>query len=104
MLIYPKFITLYLTEQNIYGKKITMINEFPFVMYNPVMEIVYETIDINIILSIDCRKCNSNVLFEEDFGIAYLYRLVEDSPSLYAKLALTLEGLQHYVDTIRNFN
>ena len=81
-----------------------MINEFPFVMYDPVMENVYATIDINIILTIDCRKCNSNVLFKEDFEIAYLYQLVEDSPSLYAELSLTPEGLQNYVDAIRNFN
>lgn len=81
-----------------------MNNEFQFTIYNPILEKIYVIIDTNIILNIDCTKCNSNILFEEDFEITYLYQLAEDSPSLYAELALTPNGLQDYVDTIRGFN
>lgn len=81
-----------------------MNNEFQFTLYNPISEKIYVIIDTNIILNIDCRKCDSNILFEDDFEITYLHQLAEDSPSLYAELALTPDGLQDYVDTIRNFN
>jgi hypothetical protein len=36
--------------------------------------------------------------------IAYLYRLAQDTPLLYAKLALKANGLQGYVDTMNEFN
>lgn len=50
-----------LMEQSIYGKERDMNNEFQFTIYNPILEKIYVIIDANIILSIDCRKCNSNV-------------------------------------------
>ena len=55
-------------------------------------------------LTISCEKCNSTVLFDTPDDIAYLYRLAQENPLLYAELACKLNGLQDYVDTMNQFN
>lgn len=58
----------------------------------------------NSVLVISCKEFNSAVIFEEPNDIVYLYRLAEDSPLTYAKLALRDNGLQDYVDAMNEFN
>ena len=55
-------------------------------------------------LIISCEKCNSAVLLDTPNDIAYLYRLAQESPLLYAELACKPNGLQEYVDTMNEFN
>ncbi len=55
-------------------------------------------------LTISCEKRNSAVLFDTPDDIAYLYRLAQENPLLYAELACKLNGLQDYVDTMNQFN
>ena len=56
------------------------------------------------ILVFRCKECNSSVIFDDSNDIVYLYRLAEESPLLYAKLALKGNGLQDYVDAMSEFN
>ena len=55
-------------------------------------------------LTISCEKCNSTVLLNTLDDIAYLYRLAQENPLLYAELACKPNGLQEYVDAINEFN
>ena len=55
-------------------------------------------------LTISCEKCNSAVLFDTPDDIAYLYRLAQENPLLYAELACKPNGLQDYVDTMNQLN
>ena len=55
-------------------------------------------------LIISCEKCNSFVLLDTPNDIAYLYRLAQESPLLYAEMACKPKGLQEYVDTMNEFN
>ena len=55
-------------------------------------------------LIISCEKCNSAVLLDTPDDIAYLYRLAQENPLLYAELACKPNGLQEYVDAINEFN
>ena len=55
-------------------------------------------------LTISCEKCNSTVLLNTPDDIAYLYRLAQENPLLYAELACKPNGLQEYVDAINEFN
>ena len=55
-------------------------------------------------LIISCEKCNSVVLLDTPDDIAYLYRLAQDNPLLYAELACKPNGLQDYVDAMNEFN
>lgn len=41
---------------------------------------------------------------DDPTDIVYLYRLAEETPLLYAKLALKENGLQDYVDAMNEFN
>ena len=50
------------------------------------------------------KECNSTVIFDAPNDIVYLYRLTEETPLLYAKLALKENGLQDYVDVMNEFN
>ena len=54
--------------------------------------------------TISCAECNSAVLLNTPDDIAYLYRLAQENPLLYAELACKLNGLQEYVDTMNEFN
>lgn len=73
-------------------------------MYNPVTDSIVVNTGENAILVIRCKECNSSVIFDEPNDIVYLYRLAEDSPLTYAKLALRENGLQDYVDAMNEFN
>lgn len=53
---------------------------------------------------INCQKYNSSVILENPDDIVYLYRLAQDTPLLYAELALKSDGLQGYVDAMNEFN
>ena len=53
---------------------------------------------------ISCQKYNSSVILENPDDIVYLYRLAQDTPLLYAELALKSDGLQGYVDAMNEFN
>ena len=53
---------------------------------------------------INCQKCNSSVILDNPDDIVYLYRLAQDAPLLYAKLALKENGLQDYVDAMNIIN
>ena len=55
-------------------------------------------------LTISCKKCNSSVLLDTPDDIAYLYRLAQESPLLYAELACKTNGLQEYVNAMNEFN
>ena len=80
------------------------IPNFLFGMYDPSTDSVIVNTGENSVLVIHCKECNSHVIFEEPNDIVYLYRLVEDSPLTYAKLALKDNGLQNYVDAMNEFN
>ena len=53
---------------------------------------------------INCEKCNSAVLLYTPDDIAYLYRLAQENPLLYAELACKPNGLQEYVNAMNQFN
>ena len=55
-------------------------------------------------LTISCEKCNSSVLLYTPDDIAYLYRLAQENPLLYAELACQPNGLQDYVNAMNEFN
>lgn len=73
-------------------------------MYNPATDTVIVNTGENSILVIRCKECNSCVIFNEPNDIVYLYRLAEDSPLTYAKLALKDNGLQDYADAMNEWN
>ena len=53
--------------------------------------------------SIVVKKYNS-VIFDDPSDVVYLYHLAEETPLLYAKLALKANGLQDYVNAMNEFN
>ena len=55
-------------------------------------------------LTISCEKCNSAVLFDTPDDIAYLYRLAQENPLLYAELACKPNRLQEYMNAMNEFN
>lgn len=91
---------------NICGKETAMNNNlnFQFGMYDPATDSVIINIGENSVLIIRCKECNSSVTFDDQNDIVYLYRLAEEAPLLYAKLALKESGLQDYVDAMNEFN
>lgn len=91
---------------NICGKETAMNNNlnFQFGMYEPATDSVIINIGENSVLIIRCKECNSSVTFDDQNDIVYLYRLAEEAPLLYAKLALKESGLQDYVDAMNEFN
>lgn len=92
--------------QNICGKETAMNNNlnFMFGMYEPTTDSVIVNTGVNSVLVIRCKECNSCVIFEDPNDIVYLYRLAEDSPLTYAKLALKENSLQDYVDGMSELN
>ena len=92
--------------QNICGKETVMNNNlnFRFGMYNPSTDSIIVNTGENSILVIRCKQCNSSVIYDDSNDIVYLYRLAEESPLLYAKLALKDNGLQGFVDAMSEFN
>lgn len=77
---------------------------FRFGMYAPTKDSIIVNSSANSILVIRCKECNSSVIFNDPTDIVYLYRLAEETPLLYAKLALKDNGLQGYVDAMNEFN
>ena len=77
---------------------------FQFGIYNPATDSIIVNTDKNSILVIRCNECNSRVIFDDPNDIVYLYRLAEETPLTYAKLALKENGLQDYMDTMNEFN
>lgn len=73
-------------------------------MYDPTTDSIIVNTGKNSILVIRCKECNSSVIFDDPNDIVYLYQLAEESPLLYAKLALKENGLQDYVDATSGFN
>ena len=73
-------------------------------MYDPATDSIIVNTGENAILVICCKECNSSVIFDAPNDIVYLYRLAEESPLLYAKLAMKENGLQDYVDAMIEFN
>lgn len=73
-------------------------------MYNPATDSIIVNTGENSILVIRCKQCNSSVIYDDSNDIVYLYRLAEESPLLYAKLALRENGLPDYVDAMSEFN
>lgn len=93
-------------EQNICGKETTMNNNlnFQFGMYEPFTGSIIVNTGENTMIVIRCKECNSAVIFNDPNDIVYLYRLAEEAPLTYAKLALKENGLQDYVDAMNEFN
>ena len=73
-------------------------------MYDPATDSIIVKTGENAILVICCKECDYSVIFDAPNDIVYLYRLAEESPLLYAKLALKENGLQDYVDAMNEFN
>ena len=78
--------------------------DFQFGIYESATDSIIINTGENAILVICCKECNSSVIFDDPNDIVYLYRLAEETPLLYAKLALKENGLQDYVDAINEFN
>ena len=77
---------------------------FRFGMYEPATDSIIINTGENAILVFRCQECNFSVIFDDPNDIVYLYRLAEETPLLYAKLALKEKGLQDYVDAMNEFN
>ena len=79
-----------------------------FSMYEPdtnsvIINAINDTYtDTPIIIS--CEKCNSAVLLDTPDDIAYLYRLAQENPLLYAELACKPNRLQEYMNAMNEFN
>ena len=73
-------------------------------MYNPENDCVEVSLNENIRISFNFQKCNASVRLDEPSDIAYLTRLAREEPSLYAKLASRVGGLQGYVEAMGAFN
>ena len=77
---------------------------FQFGMHDPATDSIIVNTGKNSVLVIRCKECNSRVIFDDPNDIVYLYRLAEETPHTYAKLALKENGLQDYVDAMHEFN
>lgn len=78
--------------------------DFQFGMYAPATDSIIINTGENSVLIIRYKECNFSVTFDDPNDIVYLYRLAEEAPLLYAKLALKESGLQDYVDAMNEFN
>ena len=92
--------------QNICGKETSMNNDLnlQFGMYDPSTDSIIVNTGENSVLVIRYKEYNSSVIFDAPNDIVYLYRLAEETPLLYAKLALKENRLQNYVDAMNEFN
>ena len=77
---------------------------FQFGMYEPSTDSIIVDTGENTILVIRCKECNSAVIFNDPNDVVYLFRLAEEAPLTYAKLALKENGLQDYVAAMNEFN
>ena len=78
--------------------------DFQFGMYEPATDSIIVNTGKNAVLIIRCKECNSSVTFDNPNDVVYLYRLAEEAPLLYTKLALRENRLQDYVDAMNEFN
>lgn len=78
--------------------------DFQFGMYEPDTDSIIVNTGENSVLIIRYRECNFSVTFDNPNDVVFLYRLAEEAPLLYAKLALRENGLQNYVDAMNEFN
>ena len=78
--------------------------DFQFSMYDPATDSIFVNTCKNSVLVIRCKECNSAVIFNDPNDVVYLFRLAEEAPLTYAKLALKENGLQDYVDAMNEFN
>ena len=77
---------------------------FQFSTYEPVTDsVIINTVE-NVILVICYKEGNYSLIFDDPNDIVYLYMLAEETPLLYAKLAMKKNGLQDYVDAMNEFN
>jgi hypothetical protein len=77
---------------------------YRFGIYEPVTDSVIVNAGENSVLVIRCQEYNKAVVLSEPNDIVYLYRLAQDTPLLYAKLALKENGLQGYMDGMNELN
>jgi hypothetical protein len=77
---------------------------YQFGMYDSSSDSVIVNSGENSVLVIRCQEYNKAVVLFDPNDIIYLYRLAQDTPLLYAKLALKENGLQGYVDVMNEFN
>ena len=75
-----------------------------FGMYEPDTDSIVVYANDSKTFIINCQKYNSSVMLDNPDDIVYLYRLAQDTPLLYAELALKADGLQRYVDAMNEFN
>lgn len=78
--------------------------DFQFGIYDSTTDSIIVNTSENSSLVIRCKECNSAVIIDNPNDIVYLYRLAEEAPLLYAKLALKENGLQDYVDAMNRLN
>jgi site-specific DNA-adenine methylase len=65
---------------------------FQFGMYDPATDSIIVNASENSILVIRCKEFNSSVIFDDPNDVVYLYRIAEETPLTYAKLALKDNG------------
>jgi len=94
--------TIYSFHQNRYSPK----NSAPSrqATPEPATDSIIVNTGENSILVIHCKECNSSVIFDDPSDVVYLYHLAEETPLLYAKLALKANGLQDYVNAMNEIN
>lgn len=73
-------------------------------MYEPDTNSIIIYTNVSKPFIINCQKYNSPVMLDNPNDIVYLYRLAQDTPLLYAELALKADGLQGYIDAMNEFN
>lgn len=62
--------------------------DLQFGMYETATDSIIVNTSKNAVLIIRCNECNSSVTFDNPNDVVYLYRLAEEAPLLYTKLAL----------------
>lgn len=75
-----------------------------FGMYEPDTNSIIIYTNVSKLFIINCQKYNLPVILDNPNDIVYLYRLVQDTPLLYADLALKADELQGYIDAMNEFN
>ena len=73
-------------------------------MYIPDTDCAELKLSKQIHVSFDCQKCNYSFRLGAASNIAYLTRLAQKVPGLYAKLAYKKGGLQKPVEVRGDFN
>ena len=86
------------------NSNLTVICPYIYLPCKPATDSIIVNTGENSILVIPCKECNSSVIFDDLTDIVYLYWLAEETPLLYAKLALKESGLQDYVDAMNWFS